>query len=90
MNLLLFAVVVVGYLLSTATGDGVDVFGLFEVPATITSVTNQEDWAGDLHYWFAVSVIGLSVLHGLAALKHHFYDKVSTLKRMLGTSEMNH
>ena len=36
--------------------------------------------------WLAWSVVILSVLHGLAALKHHVIDKDDTLKRMLGRS----
>ena len=87
MNLLLFVVVVMGYLMSTAAGDSIDVFGLFEIPASVTSIEQQEDWAGNLHYWFALSVIALATLHGLAALKHHFLDKDRTLKRMFGIKE---
>ncbi|NKB63053.1 MAG: cytochrome b [Gammaproteobacteria bacterium] len=84
MNLLLVVVVCMGYLISTATGDSISVFDWFEVPATITSIDHQEDWAGEMHYWFALSVMILAGLHGLAALKHHFLDKDQTLNRMIG------
>ncbi|MCY3768912.1 MAG: cytochrome b [Gammaproteobacteria bacterium] len=80
---LLVIVVVFGYLISTADGSSIRVFNLFEVPATLSSA-NQEDWAGELHYWFALSVILLSGIHALAALKHHFVDRNETLARMLG------
>ena len=80
---LLITVVVFGYLISTADGSSIRVFNLFEVPATLSSA-NQEDWAGELHYWFALSVILLSGVHALAALKHHFIDRNETLVRMLG------
>ncbi len=86
MNLLLVMVVCMGYLLSTATGDSLMVFDWFEVPATITHIDHQEDWAGALHYWFAVSIILLSGVHALAALKHHFIDKDQTLNRIIGKS----
>ena len=85
---LLLIVVVFGYLISTADGSSIQVFNLFEVPATLSSA-NQEDWAGELHYWFALSVILLSGIHALAALKHHFIDRNETLARMLGKSPAN-
>ncbi|WP_318378445.1 cytochrome b [Enterobacter sp.] len=83
---LLFAIVISGYLISTADGKPISVFGLFDVPATLADAGAQADLAGDLHLWLAWSVVILSVLHGLAALKHHFIDKDDTLKRMLGKS----
>ena len=86
MNGLLLIIVIFGYLLSTAEGDGIDVFGLFEIPATITNIQNQEDIAGYWHYWLAMIVIGLASVHALAALKHHFVDKDATLLKMLGKS----
>ena len=86
MNFLLLVIVIFGYLLSTAEGDAIDVFGLFEIPATITGIKNQEDFAGYWHYWIAMLVIGLASIHALAALKHHFIDKDATLLKMLGKS----
>lgn len=76
--------IVAGYLISTADGRPISVFGWFEVPATITSIPEQEDRAGDLHWYLALTLITLAVLHALAALKHHFVDRDETLRRMLG------
>ena len=42
----LFAVMISGYLISTADGRSISVFGWFEVPALITSIPDQEDIAG--------------------------------------------
>jgi len=78
----LFAVMVSGYLISTADGRAISVFGLFDVPAMITSIDKQEDLAGVIHKWLATSLISLAIAHALAALKHHFYDKDNTLKRI--------
>ncbi len=83
---LLLAILVSGYLISTADGKPISVFGLFDVPATLADAGAQADTAGVVHLWLAWSVVILSVLHGLAALKHHFIDKDDTLKRMLGRS----
>ena len=74
-----------GYLISTADGRGISFFDWFEVPAFITSIPDQEDLAGDWHIWLTDALVVLGVLHGLAALKHHFIDKDGTLKRMLGS-----
>lgn len=78
----LFVVMISGYLISTADGRAISVFGLFDVPATITSIEKQEDVAGLIHLWLAVALISTAGGHALAALKHHFIDKDNTLKRM--------
>ncbi|EXU74600.1 MULTISPECIES: cytochrome b [Erwinia] len=83
---ILFAIFISGYLISTADGQPIEVFGLFSVPATLEGLGEQADLAGEIHLWLAWSVVILSVLHALAALKHHFIDRDSTLKRMLGKS----
>lgn len=73
-----------GYLISTADGRPISVFGWFEVPATITSIPEQEDLAGEIHWYLALTILTLAGLHALAALKHHFIDRDATLSRMLG------
>ena len=81
---LIFAMIISGYLISTADGRSIDVFGLFSVPATITGVANMEDVAGKVHWYLALLLLSLVALHTIAALKHHFIDRDQTLKRMLG------
>ena len=84
LYLLLFAVMVSGYLISTADGRSIDVFGLFQVPATLNGLPNQADLAGDIHLALALTTMTLAGIHALAALKHHFLDRDRTLLRMLG------
>tara|TARA_R110000737_G_scaffold116947_3_gene149709 strand:+ start:1336 stop:1917 length:582 start_codon:yes stop_codon:yes gene_type:complete len=84
LYLLLGIIVLSGYLISTAKGQGISLFGWLEVPALVTNLTDQADRAGAVHYWLAVSVIGLAALHALGALKHHLLDRDDTLRRMLG------
>jgi cytochrome b561 len=84
LYILLLIIVFSGYLISTAKGQGVSVFGWFEVPALITGLPSQADRAGFVHYWLGVSLLGLVALHALGALKHHFLDHDNTLRRMLG------
>jgi len=80
----LFAVMIAGYLISTADGAGIPVFGLFDVPALISNLPDQADVAGEIHFYLAWGLVIFAGLHGLAALKHHFIDRDATLKRMLG------
>lgn len=79
---LLLAIVVSGYLISTADGRPIDVFGLFQVPATLTA-KGQEDLAGEVHEILVWSLMVLVALHALAALKHHVIDRDRTLRRIL-------
>jgi cytochrome b561 len=80
----LFVLMLSGYLISTAEGRGISVFGLFEVPATLTSIPDQEDVAGLVHEYLAWALVIFAGIHALAALKHHFIDRDRTLLRMLG------
>jgi cytochrome b561 len=84
LYLLLLALMLSGYLISTADGRAIEVFGLFSVPATLSGLERQEDIAGAVHEYLAYTLMGLTALHALAALKHHFIDRDPTLKRMLG------
>lgn len=84
LYLLLICVMLFGYLISTADGRAVEVFGWFAVPATLYGIDKQEDIAGAIHLWLAVILISLVAVHALAAIKHHVFDKDRTLKRMFG------
>jgi cytochrome b561 len=84
LYVLLFAVMTAGYLISTADGRAIDVFGLFSVPASIAGLPGQADIAGNVHLALAIALIVLAGIHSLAALKHHFIDRDRTLSRMLG------
>lgn len=90
LYVLLFAMMVSGYLISTADGRAIDVFGLFQVPAIPPlDIENLEDKAGDIHWYLALILAGLTGLHALAALKHHFIDRDRTLVKMLGIRPLN-
>jgi len=81
--LLLLTMFLSGYLISTADGRGIEVFNWFTVPGLGSFIENQEDLAGQIHEYAAYILIGLSSLHAIAALKHHFINKDNTLKKML-------
>ena len=86
---LLFALMISGYLISTADGKPIHVFDLFTVPATISDIPNMEDTAGEVHWYLALVLISLAGLHAAAALKHHFIDRDRTLTKMLGVRAHN-
>ena len=80
----LFVLMISGYLISTADGRGIEVFGLFTVPASITSIPDQEDIAGLVHEYLGWALVIFAGIHALAALKHHFIDRDRTLVRIFG------
>ncbi|KZZ44246.1 hypothetical protein A3755_21060 [Oleiphilus sp. HI0085] len=83
LYILMFLIMSSGYLISTADGRGVGVFELFDVPALPSLIENQEDIAGEIHFYLAWTLIVLVILHVAGALKHHFINKDTTLVKML-------
>ncbi len=81
---LIIAIVISGYLITTADGQSISVFNWFEIPASLQGIDKQEDIAGEFHEWLTYILILFVSLHTLAALKHHFINRDSTLSRMLG------
>lgn len=80
---LMLVVLISGYLISTAEGQGINVFDLFEVPALISGLPDQATLAGRVHWYSALALMLLSAGHALAALKHHWVDRNDVLMRMI-------
>ncbi len=78
---LLLALMISGYLISTPDGDPFSVFGWFEVPSLI-QMRGLETPAGNVHRILAYAIMGLAGVHALAAFKHHFVDKSAVMTRM--------
>ena len=78
---LLLFLLVSGYLISTSDGKGIDIFGLFEVPAVVAG-KGLSDTAGAVHRWLAYLTMVLAAIHTAAALKHHFIDGSKAFSRM--------
>jgi len=83
------AVMITGYLITTAYGRGVDIFGWFEFPALLPADKGRETTLGFWHMLLAWGFMGYIGMHAGAALKHHFIDKDITLLRMLGMNKKN-
>ncbi len=78
---LLFVLTISGYLISTADGRPIDVFGLFGVPSAFQSL-GLEDAAGLVHRWTAYGIMVLAAVHTAAAIWHHAFEHRQTLSRM--------
>lgn len=84
LYVLMFVAMISGYLISTADGSVISVFGLFDVPSVTGQVKRMEDTAGAIHYWSTWALVSVAGVHALGALKHHIIDRDETLLRMLG------
>ena len=82
--LLILSIGISGYLMSTAEGKSIEFFSVINISAVTHDVSNNmQEYIGDTHLILAILLSVLVLLHMLAALKHHFIDKDSTLKRMI-------
>lgn len=87
LYLISFLILISGLLISFAGGQGISIFEWFTIPGPDDLFENQATYAGNVHYYAAYGLMGLTLLHSLAALKHHFIDKDTTLKNMIGLKE---
>ncbi len=78
-----FIICISGYFVTTAEGQSASFFDVFSFPATIKLSSVNVDRAGLIHKFMAWGIVGLAVLHGSAALFHHFVKRDRTLVRML-------
>ncbi len=83
MYVLLFAMPLSGWLMSSAKNYSVSWFGLFTWPNLIGQNEGAFDILKSTHYWLSNALFGIVALHILAALKHHFWNKDDVLRRML-------
>jgi cytochrome b561 len=83
LYLLLLAVPVVGWLMSSAAGITVKPFGLFSLPNFVGKNKPLFDQLMELHETLALALLGLVVLHVLAGLFHYFVCRDDILSRMV-------
>lgn len=84
----IFVMPLSGWLMSSAAGFPVSVFGAFTMPDLIEKNREFGKLLGSVHLLSAWTILVLVSLHVLGALKHHFIDKDETLKRMLPMAVM--
>src|SRR6202012_2220286 len=80
---LLFAVPLSGWLMSSAKNYSVSGFGLFTWPNLIGKNEAAFDLLKTTHDTLSDVLFAVAVLHILAALKHHFWNRDDVLVRML-------
>ncbi len=78
-----FAVLVTGYLITSAKGQGPSLFGWVEFPVLLQLSGDGVDLAGRLHEWLSWAVVIVAGGHGGAALLHQFVIRDGTLLRMV-------
>ncbi len=86
LYILMVALPLSGWVIHSASGFYLELYGLFEVPNIVPESADEsavQDGAAVVHYWLFVAISALVVLHVLAALKHHMIDGDTVLVRML-------
>jgi cytochrome b561 len=83
LYLLMIATPLCGWLYTSATGYPVVYLKLWQLPDLVHKNKQLADVLGEVHANLAWALLCLVVLHSAAALKHHFIDHDSTLRRML-------
>jgi cytochrome b561 len=80
---LLLVLPVSGWIMSSASGVPVVYFGVWQLPDLVAKDKALADALKLVHYGLNKTLLMLVVLHVAAALKHHFVDRDSVLRRML-------
>jgi cytochrome b561 len=83
LYLLMFAVPLSGWLMSSAKGFQTVLFGILPLPNLVNADKALGNLLGEVHEGLNVMLLLLVLLHLAAVIKHQFIDKDSILKRML-------
>jgi cytochrome b561 len=83
LYLLMFALPLSGWAYSNATGYPIVYLGLLRLPDLVQRNKQLEAQLEQVHQMLGWLLLGVVVVHVLAALKHHFFDRDDTLNRML-------
>lgn len=81
--LLMLALPLTGWMLSSSGGRAIDYFGLFEIaPLPVSRSEGAHDLFEGLHERLALAMIGLILLHVAGAAKHHLQGHRHLIGRM--------
>jgi cytochrome b561 len=83
LYILLFAMPVTGWMMTSARGFPVSWFNLFQLPDFVPKNQSLYNAMKETHDTLALALYAIVFLHVVAALKHHFVLKDDTLRRML-------
>jgi cytochrome b561 len=83
LYVLMLAIPLSGWLMSSAKGYQTVWFGVLPLPDLLGKDKQLGDMLAELHGALNGLMMLIVVIHALAALKHHFIDRDDVLKRML-------
>jgi cytochrome b561 len=83
LYILLFAMPLTGWMMTSARGFPVSWFGFFQLPDFVPKNQSLYDAMKETHDTLALALYAIVFLHVVAALKHHFMLKDDVLRRML-------
>lgn len=83
LYVLMFAIPVTGWLMSSAKGVPTVYLGLIPLPDLLSKDKELGHLLENIHATLNYLMLALLVLHVAAALKHHFIERDDTLARML-------
>ncbi len=83
LYVLMFAVPLTGWMMSSAKGFQVVWLGVLPLPDLVGKDEALGDLLLNMHFALNLLLLALVGLHAAAALKHHFIDRDATLARML-------
>jgi cytochrome b561 len=89
LYVLLFALPLSGWTMSSARGFPVSWFGFFTLPNLVPKDKTLYDFFVVTHETLAWTLAAVVALHVLAALKHHYVLKDDVLRRMLPATQTN-
>ena len=80
---MMLAMPISGWLMSSAAGFPVSVFGWFTLPVLMAPDDSARKILAEVHEYLAFGLMALIAGHILAALMHHYLYKDNVLRRML-------
>jgi cytochrome b561 len=83
LYVLLVALPAVGWVLTSAHGISLNLFGVVHLPQLVAADSELADTLSDYHVWLSWVLLALVVMHVGAALWHHFVRRDAVLGAML-------
>jgi cytochrome b561 len=83
LYVLIFAMPITGWIMTSARGFPASWFNLFQLPDLVAKNRALYEAMQETHEALALTLGAVATLHLLAALKHHFILKDTVLRRML-------
>lgn len=81
--LLMFAIPISGWMLTSAAGLPASFFGWFLLPNLISATEAHRLLFTEIHEWLSYALIAVFCLHVSAALKHYLINKDDIMQRMI-------